>query len=56
MTNEEKIKSMTREELAKYLLGQKQPYCAERNCPDDHNCDSCVLEWLDEEARNDEKV
>lgn len=51
MTNEEKIKSMSREELAKYLLGQKLPYCAGRDCPEDHECINCVLEWLAEEAK-----
>lgn len=52
MTNEEKIKSMSREELAKYLLVElKYPYCAERNCPEDHDCTACIMDWLGEEAK-----
>ena len=52
MTNEEKIKSMTREELAELMLMNCYPYCDTTipDCPKGHNCYKCAFEWLGEKA------
>lgn len=50
-TNEEKIKSMSKEELAEFLIQidlGPEPYC-HRPCAE--RCEDCVVEWLGEEAK-----
>lgn len=51
MTNEEKIRTMRREELAEFLIQidlGPTPYCG-RKCAE--RCEGCVIEWLGEEAK-----
>ena len=50
---EDKIKSMSRKELAEFILNPEMPYCKGRDCPDDLSCEGCVIEWLGQEAEND---
>lgn len=47
MTNGDKIRAMTNEELAMIL----EPTCPSRVCRDDppHDCYKCWLDWLKEE-------
>ncbi len=51
VTNMEKIKNMSREELAKFLMQidlGPTPYCG-RECAE--RCEGCAIEWLGEEAK-----
>ena len=51
MTNEEKIKAMSREEMAEAMAGKigLPEYCA-AVCPEHMDCVRCAFEWLGEEA------
>ena len=61
MTNEEKIKAMSREELAKLLFTTQQniaPFCSTGYppfCKVENgltlNCRKCIANWLSEEAK-----
>lgn len=63
MTNEQRIKAMTTEELANYLFerGNCQEYCADicsyqRNCDnrkDDSFCIKKIMEWLRQEQEHE---
>ena len=51
MTNADRIRAMTDEELAEWIAHPKQPlYCCFEfgNCGDD--CSECILEWLKKEV------
>lgn len=54
MTNADKIRAMTDEELAMIL----NPTCPTRECPDKlpwneaHDCYKCWLDWLKQEVNN----
>ncbi len=52
MTNEEKIKNMSREELEILLVNIQEPYRETPFCkyPCCHNCLHCIIMWLDKEA------
>ena len=54
MTNGDKIRAMTNEELARYCAGN---YCPTDNCPKDsglhptgYSCTKCWLDWLQSPA------
>jgi hypothetical protein len=51
MTNADRIRSMTNEELAEILvLADNAPEsmgCVERLCTADKRCENCVLAWLE---------
>lgn len=50
MTNADRIRNMTDEELAKTISGdQIYPWCTEEPCKYD-SCTDCVLAWLKQEA------
>ena len=50
MTNADRIRAMSYEELAKTLSGEEvYPWCTEEPCKYD-NCTDCVLAWLKQEA------
>ena len=56
MTNADKIRRMTDEELAYKIMPGNYTACpvhiiGQRNCRED--CTECVLEWLQEEATDD---
>ena len=51
MTNADKIRAMTDEELAMIL----EPTCPTRKCPDNfysHDCYKCWIDWLKQEVNN----
>ena len=50
MTNGDKIRQMSDEELAKNMLNLTD-VCINRDCKD--RCLDCVLEWLREEVQED---
>ena len=59
MTNEEKIKAMSREEMAEAMVGKivAPKYCAalcpKCECPEHMDCVRCAFEWLREEAKEE---
>lgn len=50
MTNAERIRQMTDEELAGYIICPYGVYCSKGPYV---QCKECVLEWLQEEATDD---
>ena len=55
VTNADKIRSMTDEELAKVLHCQRtqSPYVVGNDSCETTNCIDCTLAWLRQEANND---
>lgn len=54
MTNIERIRSMTDEEMTEYF--RKVDFCPPyTNCKSYYTCDECWLNWLHEEAEEDKK-
>ena len=59
MTNEEKIRTMSREELAEAMAGKivAPKYCAalrpKCECPEHMDCVRCASEWLDKEVEEE---
>lgn len=56
MTNAERIRSMTDEELAEFVSsGYYVPHCPTEHCPGDlgkyDGCDVCWLKWLKQEVK-----
>ena len=50
LTNADRIRAMSDEELAKTLSGEEiYPWCAEEPC-EYESCTDCVLAWLKQEA------
>lgn len=58
MTNYERIKEMSVEEMAEFLLGdcdrckQDSQYCLYNRYPDELPCKAGALEWLNSEVEN----
>ena len=52
MTNADRIRSMTDEELAEFLFHawNNASWCSMKECPDEDSCLPCWLDWLKEEA------
>lgn len=51
-TNGDRIRAMTDEELAKYIIVMaKDDYCDRKNCTG-RPCWRCRLEWLEKEAKD----
>lgn len=52
MTNAEKIKNMSKEELAILLISIQVPYLDTPFCehPCNHSCRDCIRKWLDKET------
>ena len=57
MTNGDRVRAMTDEELAKWLCkihGTCAEWCANAKDCDGDNCDSALLDWLKEEIPDNE--
>lgn len=52
LTNADRIRSMTDEELAEFLFHawNNAAWCSEKDCPDEESCFPCWLNWLKQEA------
>ena len=53
MTNADKIRNMTDEDMAKYyfrVFFRLVPYCNMKACDDDDDCEVCLLDWLKQES------
>lgn len=60
MTNGDKIRRMTNEELAYFLrYGFDEVYyggeICNLNCNYEMNCEKCILQWLNKEVEDDDK-
>lgn len=53
MTNADRIRSMSNEELAKFLMGEPVNYCHTGLCLDGETCVGCYLKWLRQPAEED---
>lgn len=57
MTNGDKIRAMTDEELCAFILDkQEKGHCFNNKCyhnDPDKGCDDCTLEWLKQEVAHD---
>lgn len=52
MTNADRIREMSDEELAKFIASGIPNEVCKRDCVDDsYPCTGCVLEWLKQEAQ-----
>ena len=52
MTNADRIRSMTDEELADLMSGENiYPWCLKEPCPEE--CRECILSWLKEEVKDE---
>ncbi len=49
-TNGDKIRAMSNDELVELLIGS-YPCDCQHGCPND--CENCIREWLESEARNE---
>lgn len=57
MTNEEKIRKMSREELAEFILGKRYPYCSgAHNCTKNYDCHGCAFDWPGEDVEEVEEA
>ena len=56
MTNGDKIRQMTDEELIQFIGCFPSEYCAPRykSC-DEHNCADCVRDWIKQEVKGREE-
>lgn len=53
MTNADRIRSMTDEELADLLSGENiYPWCLKEPCSEE--CRECILSWLKEEVKDED--
>ena len=52
MTNADRIRSMTDEELAEFLFHawNNASWCSAKDCPDEDSCLPCWLDWLKQEC------
>lgn len=53
MTNGDRIRAMTDEELAAYLTGSMCLLMNRKKCYNGMTCEECRLEWMKEEAIED---
>ena len=53
MTNADRIRSMTDEELAEFLFNGDVEYCHAGLCKDGETCRICCLRWLQQPAEDD---
>ena len=49
MTNADKIRAMTDEELAEWIAHPKIAYCQYDICNGETDCSMCALQWLKQE-------
>ena len=54
MTNADRIRSMTDEELAEFLADASADYCHVGLCEDGETCRICCLKWLQMPAEEDD--
>lgn len=52
MTNADKIRQMTDEDLAEYIRVFFPEVCPPGNCPGEDYCYKCWLDWLKQEVRD----
>lgn len=51
-TNADRIRAMSDEELAKWIVGEHfSPHCPVTHCPMVEDCEDCWLSWLKEEVK-----
>ena len=53
ITNADRIRAMTDEELARFFIGDSPNYCHTGLCLDGENCIGCFLKWLQRPAEED---
>ena len=53
MTNADRIRAMTNEELAEHMINAE--YCHEAPCKDGETCRICCLKWLQQPAGEEDK-
>ena len=57
MTNADRIRAMSDEELAEFLCGISTAECCDRSCPARHICgygDSGMIKWLQQPAKEND--
>lgn len=54
MTNGNRIRQMTNKDLAEYIRVFFPEVCPPGNCPGEDSCYKCWLDWLKQEAEDDE--
>ena len=54
MTNADRIRAMTDEELARFFIGDSPNYCHTGLCLDGETCIGCFLKWLQQPAEEDD--
>ena len=55
MTNAQKIRAMSDEELARFFIGDSPNYCHPGLCLDGETCIGCFLTWLQQPAGEEGK-
>lgn len=50
MTNADRIRSMSDEELEEFMYGKDIPWCNESKCTAWKNCRDCFRKWIHSEA------
>lgn len=55
MTNADRIRSMSDEEMARFFIGDSPNYCHPGLCLDGETCIGCFLNWLQQPAEEDDK-
>lgn len=53
MSNADRIRAMTDEELARFIMGETVDYCHIGLCLDGETCVGCMLKWLQQPAEED---
>ena len=59
MTNADRIRAMSDEELAEFLCGISTAECCDRSCPARHICgygDSGMIKWLQQPAKENDNA
>lgn len=54
LTNADRIRAMSDEELAEFLFNGDVEYCHEGLCKDGETCRICCLKWLQQPAEEDD--
>lgn len=51
LTNADRIRAMSDEELAEFILGGQPDFCHLGMCDDGETCEGCCLNWLRKEHK-----
>ena len=54
MTNADRIRAMSDEDLARFFIGDSPNYCHTGLCLDGETCIGCFLKWLQQPAEEDD--